>query len=67
MPGKSGLELAKEVREIVPDVNILFLTGFNNFAYAYEAFRQNAVHYLLKTEGTRPSYRLCGKPWTSCG
>lgn len=26
MPGKSGLELAKEVREIVPDVNILFLT-----------------------------------------
>ena len=51
MPGKSGLELAKEVREIVPDVNILFLTGFNNFAYAYEAFRQNAVHYLLKTEG----------------
>lgn len=51
MPGKSGLELAKEVREIVPDVNTLFLTGFNNFPYAYEAFRQNAVHYLLKTEG----------------
>ncbi len=51
MPGKTGLELAKEVRALVPDVCILFLTGFDDFAYAYEAFRQNAVHYLLKTEG----------------
>lgn len=51
MPGMSGLTLAKELRKKFPDMCILFLTGFDDFAYAYEAFRQNAAHYLLKTEG----------------
>lgn len=51
MPGMSGLALAQTLREKYPDMQILFLTGFDDFTYAYEAFRQNAAHYLLKTEG----------------
>lgn len=51
MPGMSGLKLAEKLRGDHPDMFILFLTGFDDFNYAYEAFRQNASHYLLKTEG----------------
>lgn len=51
MPGMSGLEMVKQLRERFPDIRVLFLTGFDDFSYAYEAFRQNAVQYILKTEG----------------
>ena len=51
MPGMTGLTLAKTLREQYPDICILFLTGYDDFNYAYEAFQQNAMHYILKTEG----------------
>lgn len=51
MPGMTGLELVRELRQVNPGVEVLFLTGYDDFSYAYEAFRQNATHYLLKTEG----------------
>lgn len=51
MPGMSGLALAEELRGKYPSMCIIFLTGFDDFQYAYEAFKQNAAHYLLKTEG----------------
>lgn len=51
MPGMTGLVLAERVRQMYPDTTVLFLTGYDDFAYAYEAFKQNAVDYLLKTEG----------------
>ncbi len=51
MPGMTGLELAARMRERFPKISIIFLTGFDDFSYAYEAYRQNAFQYLLKTEG----------------
>lgn len=51
MPGMSGLELGRRMRERFPDLKLLFLTGFDDFSYAYEAFQNNASHFLLKTEG----------------
>ena len=51
MSGMTGLELAKKLRIIQPTLRIIFLTGYDDFSYTYEAFRQNAAHYLLKTEG----------------
>ena len=51
MPGMSGLALAQELRRSHPNMCIIFLTGFDDFQYTYEAFKQNAAHYLLKTEG----------------
>lgn len=51
MPGMSGLALAEELHKRFPGLCILFLTGYDDFNYAYAAFKQNAAHYLLKTEG----------------
>ena len=51
MPGMNGLALAGELRKKDAQMCIIFLTGFDDFQYTYEAFKQNAAHYLLKTEG----------------
>lgn len=46
MPVMSGLELAEKLNKINPDIKLVFVTGFKE--YAYEAFGVNAVSYLLK-------------------
>lgn len=48
MPFKSGIELAREVREIRPTMQIAFLSGYDDFSYAQEAIRYNIVSYMLK-------------------
>lgn len=42
----SGIELAKALKEICPQIYIFFVTGYDR--YAYEAFRIHARGYLLK-------------------
>jgi len=51
MPGMSGLELLRHIRSAWADCRVVFLTGFNDFDYVYEAIQNQGVHYLLKTEG----------------
>ena len=46
MYGMSGIELAKEFKDICPSVKILFVTGHEN--YALDAFRLHARGYILK-------------------
>jgi len=46
MPEMSGLELAEKIREISPKTNIIFSTGYDE--YAYDAFSVQASGYLLK-------------------
>ncbi len=46
MPVMTGLELAKRFTRIHPDIKIIFVTGFKE--YAFEAFGVNAVGYVLK-------------------
>lgn len=46
MPGMNGIEAARRLREIAPNVAIIFVTGHEN--YAFEAFGLDAVSYLLK-------------------
>lgn len=48
MPFLSGLELARQVREIRPATQIVFLSGYDEFAYAQQAIRYNIISYLLK-------------------
>ena len=48
MPGRSGLELVRELREIAPAIEIVVLTGYGSIATAVEAMRLGAVHYLSK-------------------
>ena len=51
MNGMSGLEMAKEVKQLYPETEIIVLSGYDEFAYAQEAMRQGVSEYLLKTSG----------------
>ncbi|PAD79235.1 MULTISPECIES: response regulator [Paenibacillus] len=51
MPGMSGLELTESIRALWPRCRIIFLTGYSDFDYAYQAIQMPNVRYLLKTEG----------------
>src|SRR5215510_7086353 len=48
MPGKSGLELVKALREIDPSTKTLILTGYGSIATAIDAVRLGATYYLSK-------------------
>lgn len=46
MPGMTGLELAKELKTMNPQINIIFVTAYAE--YALEAFELYASGYLMK-------------------
>ncbi|WP_040207134.1 LytR/AlgR family response regulator transcription factor [Neobacillus jeddahensis] len=46
MPRKNGIEAIKECRSFYPDMNFIFLTGYDDFAV--EAFELAAVDYIVK-------------------
>ena len=46
MPDMSGLLLAKALREIHPEISIIFVTAYSH--YALEAFNADAIGYVLK-------------------
>lgn len=48
MPFVTGLELAKNLKESYPLIQIIFLSGFDDFDYAKQAIQLDAVAYLLK-------------------
>ena len=48
MPFISGIELARQVREIRPAMHIAFLSGFDDFEYAKQAIQYNIISYMLK-------------------
>jgi two-component system, response regulator YesN len=51
MPGMSGLELLKEIYSRWPSCRVIFLTGHNEFEYAYQAVQYRVIRYILKSEG----------------
>lgn len=48
MPFVSGIELARQVREVHPSTQIAFLSGHDDFIYAQKAIQYNIISYLLK-------------------
>jgi two-component system, response regulator YesN len=50
MPGMDGLELMKNIRKNWLHCKIIFLTGYNDFDYVYQAIQTPGVSYLLKSE-----------------
>ena len=48
MPGRSGLELVRELHAIDPVTKIIVLTGYGSIATAIEAMRLGAAYYLSK-------------------
>jgi len=66
MPGMNGIDLAKKLRKANPGINIIFSTGYDE--YAKEAFSVQASGYLTKpitTEAIKESLKHLRTPVTS--
>jgi len=48
LPGKSGLDLIKDIRKLNKRISILMLTGHPEDRFAFRAFRAGASGYLTK-------------------
>ena len=48
MPGRSGLELVRDLLALDPSTRVVVLTGYGSIATAVEAMRLGATHYLPK-------------------
>lgn len=48
MPGCSGLELIERVRDSLPELEIIIISGYAHFEYAQQAIKFGVGEYLLK-------------------
>lgn len=48
MPLLNGVELAAKVREILPDINFVVISGYQDFEYMRAAIRSGVLDYLSK-------------------
>ena len=48
MPGRSGLELVRDLRALDPATRIVVLTGYGSIATAVEAMRVGATYFVAK-------------------
>lgn len=48
MPGRSGLELIQQVKLIAPETDVIIISGYHHFDYAYGAIKYGVEDYLLK-------------------
>lgn len=48
MPYIDGITAAKMIKEELPYIKIVFLTGYNSFTYAQKAIDLNVLRYILK-------------------
>ena len=48
LPDESGLEIARRIKEINPQIKIVILTSFDNPEYREAAFRNGASFFLSK-------------------
>ena len=48
MPGMDGLKLIEAVKNEVPDIKAILLSGYQDFSYAHSAIRLGAMGYVLK-------------------
>lgn len=50
MPVMSGLELTKELQRLYSNIQVIILTGYEDFEYMKTALRLNVVDYIVKFE-----------------
>jgi len=48
LAGERGLEVLKELKELLPNLRAIVLTGYGSIATAVEAVKLGAAHYLTK-------------------
>lgn len=52
LPGQSGIQAAREILEVIPDVGIIILTSQDDEQLLFEAIRAGVSAYLLKQIGS---------------
>lgn len=48
MPFLNGLEFIERIREVLPDVLIIIVTGYDDFEFVQKALRLGVADYVLK-------------------
>ena len=61
MPFMDGLQLCKIIRERMPWVKIIILSGHDEFHYAQEAIKLGVTEYLLKPLGVQDLHNVLSK------
>jgi two-component system response regulator YesN len=61
MPFMDGLQLCKIVRERMPQVKVIILSGHDEFNYAQEAVKLGVSEYLLKPLGAQDLHNVLQK------
>lgn len=61
MPFMDGLQLCKILRDRMPGVKIIILSGHDEFHYAQEAVKLGVTEYLLKPVGVQDLHTILGK------
>lgn len=49
LPGESGVDVLKQIRQTRPEAKVLMLTSFNDDEYVMGALRAGALGYILKS------------------
>lgn len=53
LPGKSGIEVTREIMRTMPDIKIIILTSYSKKEQLFEAICAGAYAYLLKEVGSK--------------
>lgn len=61
MPFMDGLQLCKILRNRMPEIKIIILSGHDEFHYAQEAVKLGVTEYLLKPLGVQDLHNALGK------
>ncbi|MCS7475297.1 response regulator [Umezawaea endophytica] len=59
MPRLTGLQAARELSRLMPDLRILILTMYDNEQYFFEALKAGASGYVLKSVADRDLVEAC--------
>jgi DNA-binding NarL/FixJ family response regulator len=59
MPRLTGLQAARELSRLLPELRILILTMYDNEQYFFEALRAGAAGYVLKSVADRDLVEAC--------
>ncbi len=58
MPVMDGVTMALRMQDIMPDVQLLFLSGYADFDFVQQAIQMHAYDYLLKPVGDKLEEKL---------
>ena len=61
MPHMDGMQLCRIIRERLPWVKIIILTGYDEFEYAQQAIKLGVTEYLLKPVGAQELHGVLQK------